>query len=114
MFAVVPFASSSASGTMTRCQYQVLDSITSGSYTTLPCNVYAHRGFTGTVTGDPNPGTDVWPTFEWEVLLNAGDDLLIGVGNLSYNGVSTAATVTGRAGLGVTEVLFTYLGSALA
>ena len=114
MFAVVPFSSSSASGTMTRCQYQVLDSVTSGSYTTLPCNVYAHRGFTGTVTGDPNPGTDVWPTFEWEVLLNAGDDLLIGVGNLSYNSVSTAATVTGRAGLGVTEVVFTYLGSALA
>ncbi len=114
MFALLPFSSSVSSTTMTRCQYQVLDSISAGSFTTLPCQVYAHRGFTGVVTGDPDPGTDVWPSFEWEVMLNAGDDLLICLGNLSYNGVSSSATVTGRSGLGVTEVLVTYLGSLLA
>ncbi len=114
MFAVLPYSSSVSSSVMTRGQYQVLDSITAGSFTTLPCNVYAHRGFTGVVTGDPDPGTDVWPSFEWELTLGYGDDFLIAVGNLSYNSVSTTANVTGRPGLGVMEVLVTYLGSALA
>ncbi len=109
MFAIVPFGSGLGT-TMTRRQYQVYNSIDGAGLTDLPCQIYTHRGFTGVATLDPDPGTDVWPSMEWDINVTASDDMTIMVGFLDYNSKSTAATVIGRSGLGTSELLITYLG----
>nr|WRQ65783.1 structural protein [Tolivirales sp.] len=113
MFTLCPFVSSASEPQQARGTYQIYSDITTGTVTTLPASIYTHRGFTGTAAGDPNPGTDVWPTFTWEVNLNAGDDVAILIGNLLYNSVSGTANVTGRSNLGLTELIVEYLGTLI-
>ena len=78
----------------------------------LPVEIYRHRGFTGTATLDPNPGTDVWPVWEWIVdvpLDNQSLKLLIGV--LGYNSVSTtSAKVAAYTSYGTSTISLEYLG----
>nr|WRQ65785.1 structural protein [Tolivirales sp.] len=114
MFCLCPFVSASGDQQQSRGEYQVFADITTGTVTNLPASVYTHRGFTGTAVGDPNPGTDVWPSFVWEVNLAAGDDVAILVGNLLYNSVSGTAGVTGRSNLGLTELVVEYLGTIIS
>lgn len=109
MFAIVPFGGGPGVA-MSRYNYQVYNNIDGSGMADLPCQIYTHRGFTGVATLDPDPGTDVWPSMEWDVNVVASDGMIIMIGFLDYNGKSTAATVTGRAGLGNTELLITYLG----
>nr|WRQ65775.1 structural protein [Tolivirales sp.] len=113
MFCLCPFYTTSSGVDHERCQYQVFGDISSGVVAMLPSTVYNHRGFTGTATLDPNPGTDVWPSWVWEVTLGAGDDVHILIGNLLYNSVSSSAGVTGRTNLGTTELIVEYLGTTI-
>jgi hypothetical protein len=114
LFCLCPFSSTSAAVDHVRGQYQVFTDVSSGLLGYLPCSIYTHRGFTGTATLDPNPGTDVWPSFVWEINLGVGDDVHILVGILTYNSASTSAGVTGRTNLGSTELLVEYLGLTLS
>nr|WRQ65778.1 structural protein [Tolivirales sp.] len=114
MFCLCPFVSAKDEPAHVRGEYQVYSDISTGTVTTLPVSIYTHRGFSGTAVGDPNPGTDVWPTFTWEVNLGAGDDVSILIGNLLYNSVSGTAGIVGRSNLGLTELLVEYLGTIIS
>lgn len=82
---------------------------------TLTAPIYAHRGFTGTAVGDPNPGTDLFPVFVWDVdALTDNYQFIIKIGVLSYNSVSTtSAAFQGRSGLGLTKIDIDYLGQLI-
>lgn len=70
-----------------------------------------HRGFTGTVALDPNPGTDLGLVGQWDVALQPADVLYFAVGVRTYNNVSSSsATAIWRSGLGPTYVELEYLG----
>lgn len=110
MYALAPFRSPNSPGAVTPCYTQVFTQL-DGVAGTIDVDHKTHRGFTGTATLDPNPGTDVWPTFTWEVMLYADDDFQVLVGQLLYNDASTDAKVRGRTNLGRTTLKIEYLGS---
>lgn len=93
------------------CSYKVYSTIDGSAVATLPCEIFNHRGFTGVATLDPNPGTEVWPAWEWVIDVNAGDSVRFKIGYLTYNSVSTTtANVTGYSGLGKSTLTIEYLG----
>ncbi len=90
---------------------KVFSDITGNTTTDFTAEHWTHRGFTGTAVSDPNPGTEVWPRFEWQIDCVYGENVLVPIGYLTYNSVSTTdAKIKGYAGLGQTTVLFEYLG----
>lgn len=97
-------------GTLGPSSRQIVDAAGSvpSSLTNIPV---VHRGFSGTAVGDPNPGTDLGLVGSWEVALDPGDALILGVGVRTYNSVSSAnASVTFRTELGPSFIELEYLG----
>lgn len=93
---------------------KVFADVSGNSTVELTAEHWTHRGFTGTATLDPNPGTEVWPVFEWEVDCLVEENLLFPIGWLTYNSVSTTdAKIKGYAGLGASTITFEYLGPVL-
>lgn len=113
VFTLAPFTSSQASNQLAPAVSQVYTTL-GGTVGTIPIDHKTHRGFTGTAVGDPNPGTDVWPTFVWDVVVDAEDDIHILVGNLVYNVTAAGTNIVGRSNLGVTTLLVEYLGPKLS
>jgi len=114
MFCFAPVIGPNTSGARNFPTYQVYGDPGGGSVINLPIQHYTHRGFTGTAINDPNPGTDVWPTYTWVINVAPDDDFHIMCGVLTYNSVSTTtANVIGRANLGVSELLIELLGNAV-
>nr|WRQ64896.1 structural protein [Sobelivirales sp.] len=92
---------------------KVYSAIDGGTTAYMPVDVYTHRGFTGVATLDPNPGTEVWPTFtfEYDVFDNVTSTPAICIGVVPYNSVSTTtANVRGYTGLGTSIITVEYLG----
>lgn len=110
MFAIAPFTTKWNLDSFVPSTYRAYGAVDGSTVVTLPVEHCTHRGFTGVATLDPNPGTDVWPTFRWDVDFDKLDEFSILVGRLSYNSVSTDAKVTGRTGLGLSTLRIEYLG----
>ena len=91
---------------------RVFSSVDGAQLTTFTAEHYNHRGFTGVATGDPNPGTEVWPSIEWFIDVQKDENVILPIGVLTYNSVSTTtANIVGYSGLGKTTLCFEYLGS---
>lgn len=111
MFCVGLFRSPSGSAVETLCTRRVYSTMDAGATVDLPSDIFNHRGFTGTAINDPNPGTEVWPAWTWDVDLAAGDAFRFLIGYLTYNSVSTTtANVRAYAGLGKSTMFIEYLG----
>lgn len=113
MFCFALYGKETTSGTtLSRAQYTVYSQIDGSGVTAIATPIYRHRGFTGVVTGDPNPGTEVWPVFTWE--FDAPSDyyqIKVLAGVLTYNSVSTTtANIAGYSGIGNTHARLEYLG----
>nr|WRQ64873.1 structural protein [Sobelivirales sp.] len=97
---------------LTRTVYAAIDG---GLTAAIPTSCYTHRGFAGTAVGDPNPGTEVWPVYEFEYdvpTMSLADRCpMITIGVVPYNSVSTTtANVRGYTGLGTSTIEIEYLG----
>lgn len=111
MFCIGLFRSPINSATETLCTRKVYSTIDASAVQDIPSDIYNHRGFTGTATLDPNPGTEVWPVWQWEVDLLKDDWLRFLYGYLTYNSVSTTtAQLAAYAGLGKSTFTIEYLG----
>jgi len=114
LFTACPFTIKSGSSTLAVAQSQGLASVGGTGLVSLECLPTSHRGYTGVVSLDPNPGTDMGLYAAWDVDLAAGETLYIAVGYRNYNNVSvTGSTCIFRAGLGVSYIEVTYLGPSL-
>jgi len=107
LFAMLPIY---IGGTVVPCRTQVYSSMSGTSVTEVECVARGWRGFTGTVTGDPNPGTDLGFYGDWEIALEAGDGFGVALGYRNYNSVSTSATLIFRGGCGPSFISIRYLG----
>jgi len=97
-----------ASAHTTRRVYSFLDG---SAITEMPTQILSHRGFAGAAVGDPNPATEMFPTFVFD--FDAPRDqymITMRIGVLNYNSASTVANIRGRAGLGDSVLELTYLG----
>lgn len=112
MFALGIFRVLSDNTHATGAVQTVYTDLNGATTTALTAPIYAHRGFTGTAVGDPNPGTDMFPVFVWDVdALTDAYQFVLKIGVLSYNSVSTTtANLQGRSGLGLTKIDIDYLG----
>jgi len=113
LFAMAPFRKSATASTYELCTTLVSDSTLGSSLMEMTVMPVSHRGFTGVALSDPNPGTDLECRGEWDVTLDSGDSLLIGVGVRTYNSVSTTtANFQYVTGTGFCSVELAYLGPA--
>lgn len=114
MYAIGLFTCPSGQDAWARAESTVYADIEGNTVAKMPTMIYRHRGFTGVTTGDPNPGTDVWPVYEWDfdAPYAAGTLIAVRVGVLEYNAVSTTtANVVGYTGIGATNIRLEYLGA---
>nr|WRQ65794.1 RNA-dependent RNA polymerase [Tolivirales sp.] len=111
MFCIAPFRKRNPGEVEQLCTYTVYNQIDGGTVASLPVEIFNHRGFTGVATLDPNPGTEVWPAWEWVVDVVPADYIRFKFGYLTYNSVSTTtANVRGYDGLGKSTLTIEYLG----
>jgi hypothetical protein len=99
-------------GGRTHCSKQVYTTLDGASVQSIPTEVLAHRGFTGTAVGDPNPATEVHPVFTFNFDATKDNfDIMLRIGVLNYNDVSTTtANARGRPGLGDSIIELQYMG----
>nr|WRQ65951.1 structural protein [Tolivirales sp.] len=110
LFCLVPFTRSLA-GSFAVSKFSTLANVAGTGTTQLDCLSAVHRGFTGVVTADPDPGTDMGLYASWLVDLEAGEALYPMVGFRTYNNVSNNdTTVIFRAGLGPSYIEVDFIG----
>lgn len=111
LFAAVPISRKTTDGTYSIAKEEVITSVIGTGTTLIDCIPVCHRGFTGTATGDPNPGTDMALCGSWEVILEAGESFSVACGIRTYNSVSSSdATVILRSDLGPSYIAVEFLG----
>jgi len=112
MFAMNWFRWDTTSNTFVIATRKVYTTLTGDATVSLNNPHYTHRGFTGVATGDPNPGTEVWPIISFEIDAEAGQRFLFAIGVVTYNSVSTTtANYQGYSNLGYSAISARYLGA---
>ncbi len=111
LFALAPFRAANSTSLEALCSRAVLSSATGQTTVDLQVVPTTGRGFTGTAVGDPNPGTDLALYGTWDVDLQQGELVSIGMGVRTYNSVSTTGnTYIARLGTGPSFIELEFLG----
>jgi len=113
MFAMAPFRKLAASSAFTLATTLISDSTFGGTLAEMTVLPVSHRGYTGVATLDPNPGTDLECRGQWDITIDVGDYLMMGLGVRTYNSVSTTtANFNYVTGSGFSSIELAYLGPA--
>lgn len=113
LFAMAPFRRTATGASYELAVTLISDSNLGSSLTEIGVIPISHRGFTGTAVSDPNPATDLEARGEWDINIDLGDSLMIGLGVRTYNSVSTStANFQNAVGCGISSLELAYLGPA--
>jgi len=113
LFAMAPFRRTATGASYELAVTLISDSNLGSSLTEIGVILISHRGFTGTAVSDPNPATDLEARGEWDINIDLGDSLMIGLGVRAYNSVSTStANFQNAVGCGISSLELAYLGPA--
>lgn len=111
LFALCPFKKTTIGLSYELATTLVSDSVLGNTTAEIGVIPVSGRGFTGVVTLDPDPATDLSMFGEWDVVLDVDDRLALALGVRTYNNISTTTAQFNYAlGCGISYVEVQYLG----